>query len=231
MNYSSSRREVNDGTREKSAMSLPAFLLPLHKLDSMAGSGSPTGGGPLAQGSLPNFIMQTQAQTKWCWAAVSSSVAVFFGSNAWSQCKIACAEFPPHACCGQDAATGNCNQAWHLDAALKRVGHLKQMDSMHLAFVDLQGEIGAGNPLGCYVAWAGGGGHFLALAGWRTMPNGKQMVDVYDPYYGFTQIDYTDLCSAYRGAGNAWTHSYRTVSATGPLGGAAAPAAASPKNA
>jgi hypothetical protein len=46
----------------------------------------PPGGTAGAFGSLNGFSVQTQQQTEWCWAAVSTSVSLFlarhFGNNA-----------------------------------------------------------------------------------------------------------------------------------------------------
>jgi hypothetical protein len=83
-------------------------------------------------------------------------------------------------------------------------------------------------PLGCRIAWAGGSAHFVAIGGWSTAADGTEYVDIYDPYYGFAQKTYADFVSAYRTAGDTWTHSYATAAAAG---GAIVATATSPKSA
>lgn len=213
-------------------MPIPNFLQPLENLApamtlGAASPAGPMGGAPVAARSLTGFSMQTQSETEWCWAAVSTSVAVFFGSTSWTQCKVAAAELNPLDCCGADASTG-CNIPWYLDAPLSCVAHFHRMDASNAPFPNVQTEINGDRPLCCRIAWAGGGAHFVALGGWSTAADGSEYVDIYDPYYGFTQETYTDFDSSYRAAGDAWTHSYFTLS--GAAGGAA-PSANSPKSA
>src|SRR5204863_1759343 len=71
-----------------------------------------------------DFSMQHQQQTNWCWAAVSTSVALFFNpSSGWTQCAVANGELNRNDCCGA-GASGPCNVYGYLDTALTRVGHL-----------------------------------------------------------------------------------------------------------
>jgi hypothetical protein len=193
-------------------MPIPNFLGPLQTLTSVMAAASPTGGAPATSKALNAFSVQTQIQTQWCWAAVSTSVAIFFGSTKWTQCQVAADELHPLDCCGADASTG-CNKAWSLDGALSRVGHFDRMDASSAPFPDVQTEINSGRPLGCRIQWSGNtGAHFVALGGWSTAPDGTEYVDVHDPYYGFVQKTYNDFLSSYRSSGDDWTHSYFTLS-------------------
>jgi hypothetical protein len=104
-------------------MALPNFLLPLQPLP---GAGPPMAGAAApGAGSLAGFVMQVQQKTNWCWAAVSASVAGFFG-GAWTQCAIASAERHPRNCCANPLPNG-CDVYWYLDAPLARVGHFNQI--------------------------------------------------------------------------------------------------------
>src|SRR5215475_6827102 len=213
-------------------MTIPAFLLPLQRTNSPAPVGAAARAGSAGGGeqSLSGFSMQQQQQTEWCWAAVSTSVAAFFGSTAWTQCRVAAAELSPLNCCGADAGNG-CNQPWYLDAALARVGHFSRIDAANSPFSVVQTEIDQGHPLGCRIAWVGGGAHFVALGGWLVAADGTQYVRVYDPYYGFKETSYSGFVSAYHTEGDSWTHSYFTLAVpeAGIAGGG--PPANSPKNA
>jgi hypothetical protein len=189
-------------------MNLPTFLaatpLSLPKqLERAAG-----GAGPRS-GNLPNFSMQRQTQTNWCWAAVSASVAAFYrGQTTWTQCAVANAELARQDCCGSGAG-GACNQTNTLDTALTTVGHLRRWAGGAADFTAVQGEIGAGHPLGCRVGWANGGGHFVVIAGWVEAVDGTRYVQVHDPFYAYSQTTYQAFLSTYQGVG-AWTHSYFT---------------------
>ena len=215
-------------------MPIPDFLQPLQNLllavtPGMAPSASPVGGASAASRSLGGFSMQTQSETEWCWAAVSTSVAVFFGSTNWTQCKVAVGELSPLDCCGADASTG-CNIPWYLDAPLARVGHFNRMNNSSSLFTDIQTEINGGRPLCGRIAWVGGGAHFVVLGGWSIAADGTEYVDVYDSYYGFIQKTYIDFAVAYRATGDTWTHSYLTLSGPAAVAGGAAPSANSPKS-
>ena len=201
-------------------MPLASFLQPLQDLNvsvARAAAAAPTGGAGHSSGPLAGFAMQVQQQTEWCWAAVSASVANFFGSLTWTQCKVAAGELGLN-CCGSDGPQG-CNQPWTLHQPLSRVGHFNRMSSASTSFIDSQNEINAGRPLCCRIAWARGNAHFVALGGCSTAPDGTEYVDSYDPFYGLVQKTYADFVSAYLTVGDSWTHSYFTIK-SGATGGA-----------
>jgi Papain-like cysteine protease AvrRpt2 len=129
-----------------------------------------------------SFQMQHQQQTNWCWAAVSTSVALYYDSTStWTQCTVANGELGRSDCCGAGAST-SCNVYGFLNTALTRVGHLDHMDSAVAAFHAVDDEIDAGRPLGIRVAWSGGGAHFLAIIGY--LEGATNYVAVDDPIYG-----------------------------------------------
>jgi hypothetical protein len=230
--------DVTDIRSREETMQTPQFLHPLDPLASpttspAAQAASPTGGAPPSVGTLNSFTMETQKQDEWCWAAVSVSVAAFYGNKKWSQCSLAAGEMSLN-CCGADGpkqGTGGCNNAWYLDTPLTRAGHFARINWSSQAFADLQSEINAGRPLGARIAWNGGGAHFVALGGWSTDSAGTEFVDVYDPYYGFAQTSYGNFLSAYQSPGDSWTHSYFTTASMAPLAGSPSAAANSPKSA
>jgi len=209
-------------------MAIANFLKPLNVVGLPAAVAvGPPGGAPAATNTLAGFSVQTQQQSEWCWAAVSTSVAVFYGSTQWTQCLVATAELHPLDCCGADASTG-CNQPWSLDTALSAVGHFDRLVWSSVLFADVTNEINAGRPLGCRIQWTGGGAHFVALGGWSTTVDGTEYVDVFDPYYGYVQKVYNDFVSAYKAPGDQWTHSYFTTAAQTVAGGGPARVMASP---
>ena len=154
-----------------------------------------------------NFNMQHQQQTNWCWAAVSTSVALYYDpSSTWTQCAVANAQLGRTDCCGSGAGSA-CNVYGFLDRALTTVGHLDHWSGGVASFQSIDGEIDAGRPLGIRVAWSGGGAHFLAIIGYlEDTPN---YVAVDDPIYGKSDLTYDTLKTSYQGTGS-WTDSYYT---------------------
>jgi hypothetical protein len=193
---------------------LASFLGPLQRLvvptaamavDAVAA----TGGGarsPSEREELIKFSVQKQQRTNWCWAAVSTSVAVYFGSKGWTQCKLASLELELKCC--KKNCTEKCNQPRALQPPLKRVGYFHEQIEEASSFTQIQAEIHAGRPLCCRVLGSKPIGHFVAIAGWSIAPEGTQYVEVRDPMYGPVAKTYDEFCSAYLEPGSRWTHSY-----------------------
>jgi hypothetical protein len=147
-----------------------------------------------------------QEQTNWCWAATSDGVAHYYDhASTWTQCAIANARLGRGDCCG-GGASGPCNQPNYLDLALGVVGHLDHMVGGASDYATIDTEIDARRPLGVRIGWSGGGGHFVAIGGYREW---DELVHVEDPWYGPSDLAYTTLRNTYQGSGT-WTHSYFT---------------------
>jgi hypothetical protein len=157
------------------------------------------------------FGMQSQQQTNWCWAAVSVSIAGYYGTvgpsgGPWQQCEVANSQLGQTACCA-NGATPQCNMPWYLDQALTAVGHLAGPPTAGSSpYSDVQQEINANRPVAVRIGWAGGGGHFVVLSGYDDNA-GNQFLDVEDPWYGPSLVDYSAFATAYQGSGT-WTHTY-----------------------
>jgi hypothetical protein len=150
-----------------------------------------------------------QEQNNWCWAATSDGVAHYYDSGStWTQCQVANSTLGRSDCCGA-GASGACNVPWYLDQALTTVGHFDHVAGGAAAFQTVDTEIDGGRPLGVRIGWSGGGGHFVAIGGYRELPN--QYLHVEDPWYGPSDVAYTTLQSSYQGNGS-WTHTYWTKS-------------------
>jgi hypothetical protein len=163
----------------------------------------PVGGAPSAQKALA-FNLQHQIETNWCWAAVTASVAAFFRNQGWSQCRLANDQFGQANCCSSGSSS-SCNTPWYLDRALTRVGNLGTYMTGAMLPGAIQVEIDSGRPIGARIAWAGGGGHFVAISGYF----GSTFVHIEDPWFGPSTQAYTVFRSSYLGGGS-WTHSYGT---------------------
>jgi hypothetical protein len=183
-------------------VSLPASVLQSSAVP-LGLAAVPMGGQPPAKKSL-GFTVQHQRQTQWCWAAVTSSVATYYKSPSWTQCRLANLQLGQSSCCA-GGSTAECNRPWFLDKALDQVGNLSEFTTAPLTLPQIVAELDAGRPIGVRIGWGGGGGHFVAIGGYS-----QDVVDVHDPWFGNSSIDYLAFRSRYQGNGR-WTHSYRTT--------------------
>ena len=154
-----------------------------------------------------NFRVASQEQTQWCWAAVSSSVAAYFGPGSnWTQCAVASAEMGGQCCVSGSSRT--CNQPHYLDRALQHVGHLRSAAQGYMPPQAVVDELKLDRPVGIRVGWRSGGGHFLAVVGLTPQGQGA-ILQVSDPIFGFSSVQGAALVSGgYLSAGGRWTHSY-----------------------
>ena len=128
----------------------PAFL---RSLGTYNISAAPTSLGGAAGAQKLNFAMQPQTETQWCWAAVSTSVSLFFSAtSSWTQCKVANSAWSRNDCCGS-GSSGPCNKPWYLDRALTIVSVLKSWKQGIESFSSTQKQVGLGNPLCIRVGW------------------------------------------------------------------------------
>ena len=159
------------------------------------------------------FVMQTQLQTDWCWAAVSASTSSFFAGppgpsgGPWKQCEVAQCALPGNPACCDQPMPASCNQDYYLENGLTCVNHLAGSPTAGTSpYLDVKNEIDNGHPVGVRIEWYGDGGHFVCLTGYDDS-TGTQFVEVDDPYYGHSTYEYSAFCSAYQGGGS-WTHTY-----------------------
>ncbi|HTV37612.1 MAG TPA: papain-like cysteine protease family protein [Xanthobacteraceae bacterium] len=171
-------------------MSFPRFLGPATVLSLPPGTGAAAQlavGGFAGGAQTLNFVIQQQIETNWCWAAVSTSVSLFYDPQSmWKQCGVAEKALSRNDCCSDPAAAsdpGRCNSPWYLDKALIITGNLNRMESRRLAFNEVQAEIAAKKPIGCRVGWYGGGGHFLVIRGWIVGETGIEYLELSDPIF------------------------------------------------
>src|SRR5947207_2381161 len=128
------------------------------------------------------FVMESQEQSEWCWAAVSVSVDHYFSTASNStQCRVARDVLGLAGCCSNPDP---CNEPARLQDALESVNCLAASPTGPLSFAEVRQVIDASKPVCLRIGWDGGGGHFLALCGYRLSSSGIPLVDVEDPLYG-----------------------------------------------
>ncbi|WP_331447405.1 papain-like cysteine protease family protein [Streptomyces xanthochromogenes] len=156
------------------------------------------------------FNMQAQTQSNWCWAAVATSIALYYNAaSTWTQCTVANSQTGQTNCCTPAGASGTaCNSQQPLDNPLRIVGHLNRMVGNRVDFAEVESEVKAGRPLCIRIGWAAGGGHFCTAIG-VDAPADQAIVAVDDPIYGKSDQVYNTLATSYQGSGT-WTHSYYT---------------------
>jgi len=164
------------------------------------------------------FVIEKQFQDKWCWAAVSVSVARYFAPQSLvTQCRVALAVTGKTDCCG--SRREHCNEPGDLTDALKAVQRWKETRDEPLTFDDLQTEIDNFRPVCVRIGWRGGGGHFVIVYGYRILSSGVQQVEVADPFFANSILSYNQFVNAYGSAvqpgGGQWTHTFLVRGAEG----------------
>jgi len=156
-----------------------------------------------------------QEQSNWCWSATSLGVHQYYDrTNGTRQCEAANRILGRTDACSNPVPAA-ANVPWFLDKALDSFGNLNgSIVSGTLIYTAVKAEIDGGRPLGTRIGWAGGGGHFMVIEGYRDGgAAATREVAIHDPIYGESQYAYDSYRTAYLGtAGNNWTHSYKTRS-------------------
>ncbi|MDX2649743.1 papain-like cysteine protease family protein [Streptomyces sp. PA03-1a] len=165
-------------------------------------------------GGFP-FIMEFQQKNHWCWAAATVSITRYYEpTTGWLQCLIADDQLQ-RGCCENPSA---CDEDWNFDKALDAVEHLKRWEAGSKPLKpDVAAEITSARPVAVGIHWAGGGDHVVVINGYTDdiigpfpgMMLHEQWVQVQDPAYGPSFIQYDTLRTAYHGSGT-WTDTYYT---------------------
>ncbi|HEX4166623.1 MAG TPA: papain-like cysteine protease family protein [Bryobacteraceae bacterium] len=164
---------------------------------------------------MSKFTIETQKELNWCWAAVATTVGLYYESTKQlQQCQVAQTVTGIANCCSGEAA---CDQFGALDVALTAVNSILPATLNNqirpgkvLKFAAVQAEIDAGRPVGVRIQWYGedpNAGHFVIISGYAIEASGEKWVDVSDPYYEDSTVPYDQFVSAYLEAGS-WSDTY-----------------------
>ena len=146
-----------------------------------------------------DFKMQHQLESKWCWAATSTSVTLFYDpASDWTQCKLANKVKGRSDCCGS-GASGPCNKGDSSSTALTVTGHFSRAEWGPAGYDNVAAEIAGGCPVVVRTAWSGGGAHAIAITGYDREE--EQFLTVQDPIYGHSVYTYDTFKTAYRHSG------------------------------
>ena len=197
-------------------MPLPTFLGPLTDLSAHDSSQSQTAETE-AHPNLLSISVQSQLQTEWCWAAVASSVAVFYQDQPpKSQCELA-TQFLGVPCCvnplpAPPPPQWEGNRSYSLDVPLTVLQHLAgQLIPNVISFQDIMTDIDAGKPICCHIKWdqdAPQEGHFNVIVGYDAQTQDVIIRDP-NPHYGQSTMPYDTFVSNYHGG--SWDQACRTT--------------------
>ncbi len=165
---------------------------------SAEAAGGGLGGRKVLGASLPQ-----QEERNWCWAAVASGVASFFGKTI-SQCEVASRTLGDDCCAGR----GPCDRPWSLDDALHAVDHYRGFAEGTVSLGEVATEIDRSAPLAARIQWKrDGGGHFILIDGYDA---DEDLVVVRDPATseGPQWMPIREVASAYRSGAGYWSHTY-----------------------
>jgi len=160
--------------------------------------------------------MQKQEQLNWCWAAVSTSVALYYKDLQWQrQCilvnAVLSASLGGENCCTAGASVA-CNMPWDLRKALLRIGHLADLMNGPLPFLGIQAQVQNQRPFACRILSPGPVAHFVAIIGCAQTPSGQQWLTIADPSPttgDTTTLLYQDFLTNYHPNGR-WDQTYLT---------------------
>jgi hypothetical protein len=136
------------------------------------------------------FKMQKQADSNWCWAAVTASVANYYiGKDTWKQCELANLAFNRKDCCN----SSSCNKDLPLERALYLTRNVREFRAQVL-FEDIIKEIDDGRPIPIQlVPWKGDLAHMIVITGYDNDYPDKPKIEIQDPNYYFNPKSVCDF--------------------------------------
>lgn len=154
-------------------------------------------------------VMPHQDQGQWCWAAVASCLADFYGRGLASQCSIVSALLDGgiHDCC-VDGKEGYCDRAFVLELALRHVHvAVPQGPIPPISFELVESELTNQRPVALRID-LGRVGHFVVIDSCDPV---TRLVEIQDSLHGPSgPLAFDMLGLSYRGLG-PWTDTYLTA--------------------
>lgn len=162
----------------------------------------PASGGraPLVRGNgdvMLDLALEPQRKGRWCWAAIGSALAGYFGEKALSQEDVAALIVIP--------AGADDDVNLPLDAVLEALGCHGHWSPGKPTFERIAFEIGRGLPLAARVEWLRGDAHFVLVTGYNA---GRRELLVEDSLHGRSRRTYADFPRTYGESGGVWTETF-----------------------
>ena len=161
------------------------------------------------QPAKSSFKMEQQKADQWCWAAVGVSVNNYIAPHSTlTQSQLAGKVL---AGCNGDPASPASNQPASLTQVLNIVHRqIAEPIPAHITFAQIKQAIDGGFPIPVRIVWDDnpGNAHFVVISGYIISRSGSPLVQVDDPFYDRTYVDYDTFVSSYHGSGQ-WERTYR----------------------
>jgi len=158
-------------------------------------------------------------QDNWCWAAVATSVGLFYGTGNWTQCAVATDQVNKlispgqvNDCCSTpDSQT--CDVYGYVYFALQHVRSIDHWSPKKPLPQELYDRLSRDKEVVCLrIKWNGGGAHFTTIRGCTDPADGGPfIISTSDTLKGFsgTTLPYDDFPAHYH-AGGEWTSTFFT---------------------
>lgn len=161
------------------------------------------------QRAKSSFTMQQQEADQWCWAAVGVSVNHYIAPNSTlTQAQLAGKVLSG---CNGDPGSPACDQPASLTQVLSAINHqIADPILAPISFAQIQQAIDAGFPIPVRIVWDDnpGNAHFVVISGYAISRSGVPLVQVDDPFYDRSIVDYDSFVSNYLSSGQ-WERTYR----------------------
>jgi hypothetical protein len=169
------------------------------------------------------FVAQKQLLSEWCWAAVATSVGLFYGTGNWTQCDVATEQINTmikpdniHHCC-EGLSESDCNIDGYLFFSLDQVRSVDRWSPFRPTPSQLYAKLARDKQLVCLrIAWlpTKTRAHFTTICGCTDPSQGGPFLietsDTLVDYPGAT-LAYDDFPANYNGASGEWTDTFYTA--------------------
>ncbi|HEV3330521.1 MAG TPA: papain-like cysteine protease family protein [Bryobacteraceae bacterium] len=163
---------------------------------------------------MSEFVMEEQIFHNWCWAAVGQSVNNYFKPDKpMDQYGVAALVLglAPGSCSG--AGAPGCNKGQSLTTVLSKLQRLGGTPILGaLTFPAIKQTIDGGWPIPVRIVWDDdpGNAHAVVISGYSLSASGAPLLQVEDPFFGRSIVDYDVFVSGYHVSGH-WERTYKLV--------------------
>lgn len=140
---------------------------------------------PMRTSPRPFFATQTQEESNWCWAAVTSALLSHLGRQPMTQCRLVSAwkgvnSCPPKRAIDEPASLDEIlNNIASIPAKLKGSGFFKNPTA---TFVSISAAIDAGKPVPMTIAWKDSTARHCVCAFGHTTIGDEPALWIFDPW-------------------------------------------------
>ena len=159
---------------------------------------------------MSEFEVRQQEMDQWCWAAVAVAVKNYlFPQEPMTQCQVAQKVVGKNCGCNGDGPSIACDQPESLTKALTDLNLPPKAIPRPLSFTEVKSTIDGGWPIPVRIVWDDNpnNAHFVVISGYAFSQSRVPLLQVDDPFYGRSLVEYDSFVSGYRGIGQ-WEQTY-----------------------